>query len=287
MQLKPNVFHSTYYTVPYCADLPSVVTVHDMIHERYPDLTGDESFPERKRKVIETADAVIAVSEETKQDILEYVPIDEEKISVVHHAPSSRFTLPASDEEIEHFMRTHKLRRPYWIYVGGRNGYKNFGRLIRALPSALARTNGKLVAVGGEPALARWEAAVLARNGIEQDVILLSELDDVQLRNAYSAAAAIVCPSLAEGFGIPLLEAMAVGTPVICSDIPVFREVAGDAALYFDPHDEEALAQRMLDALDADTRNACKEAGRTWVKKYSWDKAAAATAEIYERVAVG
>ena len=287
MRFRPDIFHSTYYTMPYCSKLPSVVTVHDMIHERYPALTGDESFPQKKRHVIEAADAIIAVSETTKQDVLEYAPVDEEKITVVHHAPSHQFTLPATDEEIGRFLETRKLRRPYWIYVGDRNGYKNFGRLIRALPSAFARTDAQLVAVGGEPALAQWEIDFLARQGMEQRVSVLTGLDDEELRTAYSAAAALVLPSLAEGFGIPILEAMAAGTPVICSDIPVFREVAGDAALYFDPHNEEALAQRMLEALDADTRNAYGEMGRTWVNKYSWDRAASATAEIYERVAAG
>ena len=285
LRCRPDVFHSSYYTAPYRPGLATVVTVYDMIHERFPEFLDNLDFVLTKRRVIEAADAIIAISETTKRDILRYIPVDAAKIRVTHLAPNHRFARPVEGEEMESFLEAHRLERPYWLYLGGRGGYKNFGTLIRALPSVFKKGDGQLVVVGGDSTLSAWEIDFLIRHRGEQRVRMLQGLDDNELRIAYKAAAAFVFPSLAEGFGIPILEAMAAGTPVLCSDIPVFREVAGAAAMYFDPHSEDELAERMLKVLDADVRSGCVEKGRTWVKRYSWDKTASTTADIYRRVA--
>ena len=282
MRHKPDIFHSTYYTMPYDPKLPSVVTVHDMIHERFPALLGASAFPLEKRRIIEAADAVIAVSETTKRDLLKYIPIGEEKITVTHHAPNPLFTHPAKDEEIERFLAAHKLKRPYWLCVGDRNGYKNFGTVVRALPGVLPEVDGQILAIGGDSRLLPWEMDFVVRHRMEKRIKILQDIDDDQLRLAYNAASGLVLPSLAEGFGIPIVEAMAAGTPVMCSDIPIFREVAGQAAVFFDPHNANEVAQRMLEVLDPDVRDRCIQKGREWVKRYSWAKAAAKTAAVYK-----
>lgn len=285
--LHPQIFHSTYYTLPYWSGLRTVVTVYDFIYEKYPSLLGDaRPFIEQKRRVIEQADAIVAVSHSTKRDILEYARVDEAKIAVIYPGVSDAFLAPShTEDDREGFREKHKVGNPYWLYVGPRGLYKNFGTFLRAFIRAARETDGYIVAVGGEVKLESWQVDLLIRNRLDQRVRLLSEIDDEALRLAYSAAAGFVFPSLAEGFGIPLLEAMACGTPIIASDIPVFREIAADAALYFDPYDEESLAEAMTQVLEQTTRQSLVERGRKRVSEFSWDTASGKLENVYKSLA--
>ncbi|KPJ58695.1 MAG: hypothetical protein AMS15_07820 [Planctomycetes bacterium DG_23] len=282
--MRPQIFHSTYYGRPYWRGLRSVVTVHDFIYEKYQSLLGDaQDFIEQKRYVIEGADAIIAVSHSTKEDILKYTTADEAKITVIYHGVSDAFLFPSHrEEDKELFRKKHKVANPYWLYVGPRGLYKNFGTFLRTFVKVAPQTDGCLVAIGGEPKLEPWQVDLLIKNRLDQRVRLLSQIDDAGLSLAYSAAAALVFPSLAEGFGIPLLEAMACGTPIIAADIPVFREIAADAAFYFDPYDEEALAEAMIKVLNETTRERLVEKGHSRVTQFSWDTASRMLASIYK-----
>lgn len=282
----PKVFHSTYYTSPYWPRLKTVVTVHDFIHEKFPSLMGSSrDFVIQKKRVIEKADAIVAVSKATRHDILSYTNVEESRVRVVHHGVSEAFFPVSSDEDILAFRQTRGILGPYWIYVGLRGLYKNFGSLLRAFSQVAEETKGHLVAIGGETALESWQVEYLIRNRLENRLHLLHGLDDKELRAAYSGAAAFVFPSLAEGFGIPALEAMACGTPVLLSDIPVFREVAVDAALYFDPHEVEALAQAMLQVLEEPVRQSLIEKGSRRARCFSWDDSAEKLGSIYMSLA--
>jgi glycosyltransferase involved in cell wall biosynthesis len=282
--LRPQIFHSTYYTLPYWPGLRSVVTVHDFIHERFPALLGGNAhqFIEQKRNVIESADAIVAVSHSTKDEILAHTKAEESKVAVIHHGVDDSFlrALP-SETDIQIFRKAHGISGPYWLYVGRRGNYKNFGTLLRAYVQVASYTDGYLVAIGGEATLEPWQIDLLIKNHLEQKVLLLDVKDDVHLKVAYSGAAAFVFPSLAEGFGIPLLEAMALNVPIVASEIPVFHEVAMDAALYFDPYDEKALADAMMDALDGHVKQNLAKKGRRRVKDFSWDVAACKLAGVY------
>jgi len=281
--LRPQIFHSTYYTAPYWSGLRSVVTVHDFIHERFPAMLDDRSFIARKRHVIEGADAIIANSHSTKDDILKYTQAQESKIVVIYRGVSETLlSAPLPKEEFDSLLKKHGCSPPYWLYVGQRGWYKNFGTLLRAFARISRQVDGYLVAIGGSDCLEQWEVDFLIENRLEQRVIVLSAVDDQVLAAAYHNAAGFAYPSLAEGFGIPLLEAMACGAPIIASDIPVFHEIASDAALYFDPHDEEALAKAMTDVLDKPTRRDLAEKGRKRVTEFSWDKCAAETVNVYK-----
>ncbi len=282
---KPDVFHSTYYTPPPWPDLPSVVTVHDLIHDRYPALVFDRGFAEQRRRVIESAARIIAVSDATRRELLEWTNVSDDRIRVIHHAPNETFRQPTSEAQQEAFLAAHRLKRPFWIYVGKRGGYKNFSTLLRALPRLCREVDGRLLLIGGEPWLDEWQMMYLIEHGVEERVRMPGALDDETLRAAYAASAGLVMPSLAEGFGIPLIEAMAAGAPVICSDIPVFHEVAGDAALYFDPREPDAIADAMLRSLDAAARAEKIESGRRRVQQFSWERIAADTAEVYREAA--
>jgi len=283
--LHPQVFHSTYYTLPYWSGLRSVVTVHDFIHERFPALLGGNAhqFIEQKRNVIESADAIVAVSQSTKDEILTYTKAEESKIVVIYHGVNDAFlTASPSEEDIRMFRETHKIDGPYWLYVGNRGHYKNFGTLLRAFVRVARETDGYLVAVGGENKLEPWQVDLLIQNRLEQRVRLLHAMDDDDLQVAYVGAAAFIFPSLAEGFGIPLLEAMAVGTPIVASDIPVFQEIAGEVALFFDPYDEKGLATAMIQILDESVSRNLMEKGRKRVIEFSWDTATRKLGDVYK-----
>ncbi len=284
--LRPQVFHSTYYTLPYWSELRTVVTVHDFIDENsFQTMSGNYmGFVAHKRKVIEQADAIIAVSHATKQDILKYTQAEADSISVIYHGINKDFAATSpTKEEINHFRAENRIKKPYWLFVGRRPRYKNFGVLLRAWEKIthIHRIDSYLVAVGPHDGLESWQIDFLIKNCLEQRLLSLSRVDDRTLSVAYHGATAFIFPSLFEGFGIPLLEAMACNAPIIASDIPVFHEVASDAALYFDPHDDEALAEAMVQILDDRLRQDLIRKGRNRLSHFSWDKSAIQIAEVY------
>ena len=281
-----NIFHSTYYTDPLAPARRIVVTVYDFNHERLPGVTGSTHMIERKRACIQRADALIAISEATKTDLVEFCRVRPEQVTVMPLACNELFArTPTLPDEIAAFVAKHRLRQPYWLYVGRRGTYKNFSTLLRAFAAVAGETGGSLVVAGGRPELETHEIELLIAHRLEDRVVLLPGVSDDALRVAYAGAAAFVFPSLAEGFGLPVIEAMGCGCPVIASDIAVFREVAGEAALYFDPHDPAALATAMRRSLEPTTRTALAAAGRKRAADFSWDKSAAILRGVYESLA--
>ncbi len=278
---SPRVFHSTYYADPYWPGMRSVVTVYDFIYERFPAMMGNPWFVEQKRRVIEQADAVVAISESTRNDVLAYTRAAPEKVTVVHPAAGGFWTESVPPAELDAFRKRAGVGATYWVYVGKRELYKNFEVLLRAFARVAKETDGYLLLVGGEPNLSPWQVDYMARQRLERRVVFLPGVEEADLRLAYAGAAALACPSLAEGFGIPLVEAMACGTPVAASDIPVFREVCGDAALFFDPDDEVALADSLRRSLDPSIRAALSRAGRDRAASFSWDQAADRWVDVY------
>ena len=283
---KPRIFHSTYYQEPYWSGMKSVVSVHDFVQERYRHLMTASSvaFTTMKRRVIETADAVLAVSHATRRDILTYTSADPGRISVVHHGVSEPFASGApSKEEVDLFRQDHGINSPYWLFVGRRRLYKNFDTFFQAWLRLSAECDDvtSLVAVGPEARLSDNQVAALVRNRLEERVVVLQSSDDNLLRAAYGGAQAFVYPSLCEGFGIPLLEAMACGVPVLASDIPPFREVCDDAAAYFDPHDAGVLAELMATMLDQETQQELAARGKERVRAFSWQEATQQIANVY------
>ncbi|MGI8549160.1 MAG: glycosyltransferase family 4 protein, partial [Gemmatimonadaceae bacterium] len=228
---RPDIVHETYYSAWRLAPVgvPTVVTVHDMTHERFPRYFPDAaSLARRKAAAVRRAAHVICVSENTRRDLLELIPIDPERVSVIHLASS----LPSAATP----ARTGPRRdgRPYLLFVGDRRGYKNFSMLLDAmllLPAGLRHV--RLIAFGGGP----FGTAELQHIALLGDSVVQVSGGDQALAELYSNAAALVYPSLYEGFGIPIVEAMACGCPVICSDTGSLPEVAGAAAEYCDPRD--------------------------------------------------
>jgi glycosyltransferase involved in cell wall biosynthesis len=282
------VFHSTYFT--WLPDgVPQVASAYDMNHELFAeDYNNDWGVWLRRqyREYLTRATRIVAISENTKKDIVRFYHIDSSLIDVVHLAIDRNRFWPECDPERRNYLRRiASLEGPYLLYVGARNCYKNFDGLLRALAQSPRRERLTL-AVAGRP-LEERELALVRDLGLEDRVRPIINPPDEVLRSLYSFAAGFVYPSYHEGFGIPLLEAMACGTLVLASDTEVFHEVAGDAALYFKPDDSGDIGKTLEAALDEPTRREYRERGFAQLSRYSWERCATQTYEVYQKALSG
>ena len=278
---KGKIWHSTYYTTPENWRGSSVVTVVDMIYERFTNLFSKprhESFRALKRRCVLAADAVICISEATCRDVQRFYGLDSSSIYVVPLACSDVFRqLGQRDDGLK-----RPTGRPFLLYVGNRNSYKDVNTLFQAYSVWPGRKQVSLVVVGGI-----WSAdeeRYLVELRIRDGVHLLTDVDDEELCRLYNQAVALVYPSLYEGFGIPLLEAMACGCPIVASRIPSTIEVAGDSPIYFGPTEVDELLNAFDVALSEGRDSERSKAGFKRVKQYSWDKTAAQTLEVYRAI---
>lgn len=265
-----DIYHPTYYEDYHVPGAKKVVTVYDMVHELFPEEFSDDPTTLKKSKILQNATGVIAISESTKRDLMNLFHIPAEKIRVVYLA-NSLFELE---------QEAPLMKDPYILYVGNRSGYKNFLGLANAYASSQYKNNLRLVCFGGGP-FNEAEKAVLVKLGIWESVVPYSG-DDAVLSNLYQFAEIFVYPSLYEGFGLPLLEAMHYGTAVLTGNTSSIPEVAGDAAEYFDPYDPESICNAM-DQLLSDTvrRRELKCKGREREKLFSWKRCAEETLDFY------
>lgn len=289
--LKPrrdiDILHETYYSVNnHCPrDAKRVVTVYDMIHERF-----SHQFPSRDRtslakaKAVRRADHVICISESTRQDLVEIHRVPENKTSVVHLGYS------LADDDITHVPQSlaSAFRGAYLLYVGQRAGYKNFSGLLKAYASSpLLRQEFALVCFGGGAFTQQEQALMKGLRLSSQQIFQLSGADSV-LAALYSSASAFVYPSLYEGFGIPPLEAMSFGCPVVCANTSSIPEVVGGAAEMFDPNDVEDIRNAIERVVVSDEHaNSLIARGRERIKLFSWDRCAEATLAVYRKVLEG
>ncbi|MDX1416594.1 MAG: glycosyltransferase family 1 protein [Candidatus Promineifilaceae bacterium] len=272
------IWHSSYYTRPISWQGAIVVTVYDMIYERFADFftsAYDERFRQQKKQCILAADKVICISEATLEDVMFYYDIDKRKLEVIPLAHNPVFRpLKTSDSS-----QCQVSDKPYLLYIGDRNGYKNFRTLLQSYNVWTRRSEFNLVVVG-----VSWndrERILLAEFGCGPQVRLLTNIDDVQLAQLYNQAQAFICPSLYEGFGIPLLEAMASGCPVVASRIPSTLEVAGEYPFYFDPQNGAELLASLESALAEGRQSSRIKSAIKHTQRYNWDKTARRTLQVY------
>jgi glycosyltransferase involved in cell wall biosynthesis len=273
---RPDLLHETYYSHRTLAPrgTPTVVTVYDMIQERLPHYFPQQSdIRKRKSASILRAQHVICISESTRQDLLHFLPVDPRRVTVVALAGS--FT----SAPLEPVAPQHLL------YVGARGGYKNFNTLLRAisiLPSALRHI--PLVVFGGSR-LSDREEAMIVNLGLKRSNIVHMTGDDSLLQHMYRRAYALVYCSLYEGFGIPPLEAMSLGCPVICGRHSSLPEVVGEAAEYCDVTDPSALAHAISVVISSRERaDALREGGLLRSASFSWHRCARETRAVYQHV---
>lgn len=274
----PGLVHETYFSdTPLSpAGVPIVVTVYDMIHEKFSHLHSDAS--ERtvtKRKAIRRADQVICISECTRRDLLELIPVDPARVSVVHLGSS---LLPVADRSAE------RPAEPYILYVGDRRAHKNFGNLLDALALCpTLRASHRLVIYGGGP-LTAAEQERIRRHRLPAGMVVQSGGGDARLAALYRGAAAFVYPSLYEGFGMPILEAMACECPVACGSTPSSHEVAGGAAAFFEASDPASIAEVLERVLGSpEYADELRALGLARHELFSWGRCAAETERIYRR----
>jgi glycosyltransferase involved in cell wall biosynthesis len=276
----PHIAHHTYYS--WTRPLKSarlVVTVHDLIPERFPREFGWKAglLSAAKLRSCLVADRILAISETTKNDLVQHYAIPPEKIDVTWLGNSLA-------KLIDH-KTAPPQEAPYLFYVGARGGYKNCKRLWEAYARSLRlKHNFHLVCFGGGD----WTAA--ERRLLEEFKIapLVHQVsgDDRLLARYYRHAAAFVCPSLYEGFGIPLVEAMGFGCPIITSFGGALPEIAGPAAAYFDPRDTEMLAATLENVLFSDSlQTRLKSEMKRRESKFRWEETARQTMEAYEKAA--
>lgn len=277
----PDIVHETYYAnsslTPRGAR--TVLTVFDMIHERFRGtLPALDPVSREKLKAARRADHVICISEHTRTDLLEMIDIAPERTSVVYLGFSG-----TPGNEVRQIAGL--APRPFLLYVGLRGRYKNFAGLLQAYGSspALSKTFD-LVCFGGG-ALTSGECDLMRRMNLLPDHVRQVSGDDALLNAYYRKATALVLPSLYEGFGLPLLEAMNADCPVVCSNVSSIPEVVGDAALTFDPDDTEAMCAAIERVCgDEALRRSLVLRGRERLKRFSWARCAQETLDVYRKV---
>jgi predicted O-linked N-acetylglucosamine transferase (SPINDLY family)/glycosyltransferase involved in cell wall biosynthesis/predicted O-methyltransferase YrrM/ubiquinone/menaquinone biosynthesis C-methylase UbiE len=266
---KADLFISTYYTTPLTT--PSVFMAYDMIPERLGLDLNDPMWRE-KHYAIRQACAAISISENTARDLTHYFPqFYSDKITVAHCGTKPIFT-PTSTEEIQNFKSKYGIAKPYFILVGERvgvGGYKNTTLFFQAFAQLANKFDREIICVGGSAELEPELKAYVPGGQVHQ-----LRLSDEELKVAYSGAIALVYPSKYEGFGIPIVEAMACGCPVITCRKGAIPEVAGTAAIYVKDDDIEELVRALETVQKSEIRQSLISAGLTQSQGFSWSKMA-------------
>jgi glycosyltransferase involved in cell wall biosynthesis len=278
---RATLFHPTYYWLSTGRSFqdykqPVVLTVHDMIHEIFSaQMDPENQYARAKQAAVLAADRIICVSENTKKDLLEHCPVSEDRIQVIHLASEIDASMSHGDEAVP--------TQPYYLYVGSRNpNYKNFNTLLDAFAQVAAAHSEAVLCVVGS-ALRSDEMAQVNALRIADRLHLFNNVSDRHLAKLYRCSLAFVYPSLYEGFGIPPLEAMACGTPVIAANRASIPEVVGDGGILFEPHAIQDLADILLNLYESPTaRERLIEQGTRRVQRFSWQKMADQTFEVYQ-----
>lgn len=275
----------------------SVVTVHDIIFERFPETYNlDERYVHRWKikYACRVADAVVAISEQTKNDLVAFYKVPPEKITVVYQSCNPIFQRPVEEQEKTEIKKRYQLPDKYFLFVSSIAPRKNLITICRALASIKKELQIPLVVIGNGKKEKEAAREFMRTNGIEHLLILLNEMpvsNDPGFTTAadfpaiYQQALALIYPSIFEGFGAPLLEALWSGLPVISSNASCLPEVGGDAALYFEPYDVDTLSKHMMHvANDESLASEMILKGRTQAEKFSREKYAGNMMAVYQSV---
>ena len=286
-----DLFHAPHYVVPALTTRKYVVTIHDCIHLRFPQYLPNRAALFYAQKMMSMAakrsKRVLTVSEASKADILHYLGVPASKVEVIYNALDQRLAAPRTQEEIDRVRERFQLNSPFILYTGNIKPHKNLDRLIEAF--YLVRRGGledlKLLIIGDEISKYPNLRRLVHRYQLHQHVRFLGFVPDATLAVLYQLASVFVFPSLFEGFGLPTLEAMASGTPVITSNVSSLPEVVGDAAVLIDPMNPNAIADAIGRVLgDTSLRAELVRRGRERVKRFSWERSAARVHEVYAEV---
>lgn len=283
-----DLLHSTDFIPPFRRRFASVITIHDLAFVRMPNLMTGESYKYYMQvgAAVKKTNGIIADTEVTKQDIVDLLRVPSRAIDVVYPAPDSSFG-PLGREQALEFCKSRGLPPSFIFWVGTIEPRKDLDTLLAAVPmikGKLPPEKGTLVVAGSRGWLSDNTMSRLSSLERSGDAVYLGHVSQQELLYLYNAAWVFVFPSLYEGFGLPPLEAMACGTPVISSDAPAMPEVLGDAPVFFPVGDAKALAEAML-AIAEDSSLAVDLARRgvEQAAAYTWEKAAQGALGVYRK----
>lgn len=287
-RMKLDLYHSTHYVLPGWVSCPVVVTIHDIIHLLYPEFLPSRMaflYAQRMiRRSLHRGDRIIAVSQNTRSDLIQHFDVDGRKIQVVYNGVETVFRKRLDPEELERWRRDLGLERQYLLFVGNPKPHKNLDTVIQAYAKArqIAPFDAPLVCVGdrtGSEFKIRQRAAQL---GVGDHIRLLGHVAQEALPAIYQGATLFLYPTLYEGFGLPVVEAMASGVAVITSNTSALKEVAEGYAHLVDPLDVEGMAKAISHCMsDPDHRNSLAKLGLRRSEDFRWSQAARKTLDIY------
>jgi glycosyltransferase involved in cell wall biosynthesis len=286
-----DLFHAPHYVLPPLTPCRSVVTIHDCIHLRFPQYLPNRLGYAYARSSMWVAThrsaRILTVSEASKRDILRYFRVPDSKIAVIYNAIDERFHEEPPADEVMRVRERYQLNDPFVLYAGNIKPHKNLERLIEAF-HVIRRgdlEHVKLLIIGDEISKYATLRRTVHRYKLHKHVRFFGFVPDATLAILYRLARVFVFPSLYEGFGLPPLEAMASGTPVITSNVSSLPEVVGDAAMLIDPYDADAIAGAMRRVMADDRlREDMRERGLARAREFSWERSIRRVREIYDEV---
>lgn len=282
-----DLFHGTNFEVPLWKRRRTILTIHDLSTLLYPETHRARAVRRARLRLpiaAKIADAIITPTEAVRQEVCERLKVKPGKVIAIHEAPRQTFS-SMTKEETADIRKRLRVDDEFLLFVGTLEPRKNLLTLLRAFEEVITRTSARpqLVIAGGEGWLIDETLSFINSASLKDRILLTGYLNDEDLRALYSSCRAFVYPSLYEGFGLPPLEAMACGAPVIASRISALQETLGEAAILVEPLDVQTLSRTIIEVLrDERRRAAMGEAGIKHAGKFSWDEAAKRTHEVYE-----
>ena len=276
--VRPDLVHLTYFDklINFKKKFKIVVTVYDLIHEIYEKKYNFKYSKDYKYNYLKIADQIICISENTKKDLIEQYNIDEKKITVIY--------LGVNKQKNYKKINNFSVNKPYLLFVGDRNNYKNFDNFILCYSkSEKLKKDFNIVFFGGD-AISSREKKMIIDLKIDFDSLKFINGDELELNYIYKHAKAYICPSLYEGFGLTILEAMNMNCPVISSNTSSLKEVGGDAAVYFNPEDIDDMKFKIESVVYSDIK--ISELNNKMIhnlQKFDWDFTASETLKVYEK----
>jgi glycosyltransferase involved in cell wall biosynthesis len=289
-----DVLHGPNFRLPGRGAKGNLITIHDLALEKFPSF-GKKKYASRysawkTRKRALSADHIIAVSQNSLEDIVNIFGISREKITSIYNGVDDFFFMDRNRELFLKIKDKFGIKKDRFIlFTGTIEPRKNVQTLLKAFSrSSQIRKNYSLVLAGGKGWKNENIQRLITDEGIGNDLVITGYISREELRTLYSFASCFVFPSVYEGFGIPLLEAMACGAPVVCSNSSSLPEVAGNAAIMVDPYDIDGFSVAMEKVIEnGDLRNNMIQNGLERVKQFSWEKAARETLQVYEKIYLG
>lgn len=288
-KFKIDVYHGLSHEIPRNNSINKikyVVTIHDLIFLRFPEnytVFDRKMYTQKVKYACKNADVIVAISEQTKRDLIDFLDVPEQKISVVYQSCSPIFDVEADYRVQKMVMKKYNLPPYFMLSVGTIERRKNLISLVRAMETM--HTKIPLVVVGKKTDYYNEVVNEIEKLGLEDRIIFLENVDFIELPELYQAASLFLYISVFEGFGIPLLEALYSKTPVIAATGSCLEEVGGPASIYVDPENYLDLAVQMDKVLiDEALQTEMKEKGYAFAKNFSLEKQAKEMLEVYKGV---